>query len=89
MKKITLIFLLFVTYFASAQEFSFGFRGGYNLAGIQGDNANSFQMRHGFHLGIAGEFGFTDTFSIQPEMLVFNEFAILDLKQGSYKMKRL
>lgn len=96
MKKITVIFLLFVTYFASAQEFSFGFRGGYNLAGIQGDNANSFQMRHGFHLGIAGELTLTKTLSIQPEIsysqqgadqnsvFIFEEFPLIEGQPEAY-----
>jgi len=90
MRKIVFVLLVFVTCFASAQEFSLGFRGGYSLAGIQGDNTNGFNMRHGFHLGIMSEVTLTNTFSIQPEIsysqqganqnsvFVFEEFPLLD-----------
>lgn len=69
MKKGILAFVLLIGYFSNAQNFSFGFKGGYNLAGIQGDNANGFQMRHGFHLGAMGELALTNSFSIQPEIM--------------------
>lgn len=91
MKKVTILFvLLCFGLTANAQNFSFGFKGGYNLAGIQGDDSNGFQMRHGFHLGVVSEFELTNTFSIQPEIMysqqgannnavfVFNEFPLIE-----------
>ncbi|MEM6687277.1 MAG: porin family protein [Bacteroidota bacterium] len=90
MKKVLFVFVLCLGYFSNAQEFSFGVRGGYNLAGIQGDNANGFQMRHGFHIGIVTEIKITNTFSVQPEIsysqqgsdqssvFIFEEFPLID-----------
>lgn len=68
-KRSILLVLLFVGFYTNAQNFSFGFKGGYNLAGIQGDNANGIKMRHGFHLGVMSEVELTSKFSIQPELI--------------------
>ncbi|WP_298512799.1 porin family protein [uncultured Kordia sp.] len=91
MKKVTILFLLLcVGITANAQNFSFGFKGGYNLAGIQGDNSNGFKMRHGIHLGAVAEFELASNFSIQPELMysqqgannnaifIFSEFPLLE-----------
>ena len=70
MKKRSILFvLLFVGFFSNAQNISFGFKGGLNLASVYGDNSDKTEMRIGVHLGVMSEFKLTNKFSIQPELV--------------------
>ncbi|WP_345108795.1 porin family protein [Hymenobacter algoricola] len=50
----------------------FGIKGGLNFADIYGDNKKNYtdgSNYKSFHAGIYGQYGFSDKFSIQPELL--------------------
>lgn len=70
MKKVllTVSVFCFATVVAFAQM-SGGAKAGLNLANIGGDDAGDTDMRVGFHVGGYLNFGISDAFSIQPELL--------------------
>ncbi|MEM6718188.1 MAG: porin family protein [Bacteroidota bacterium] len=71
MKKITIFMLLLCVGFTvnAQKKFSFGFKGGLNIASIGGDNSDGTSPRIGLHLGVMGELSLSDKFSIQPELV--------------------
>ena len=71
MKNIVLLgaFLIASTISLSAQESSFGIKGGFNAAFVETDSGFKTESRNGFHIGIYGENRLSDTFAIQPELM--------------------
>ncbi|MGS2740551.1 porin family protein [Sinomicrobium sp. M5D2P17] len=71
MKKIILVIMavIGVSIYGNAQSLHFGAKGGVNFASLSGDDADGFDGRTGFHIGLLAELGLTDKFSIQPEVL--------------------
>lgn len=71
MKKFFLaaLFMTAFTLQSHAQEIHFGGKAGVNFASFTGDDADGFDGRTAFHIGLAAELGITDKFSIQPELL--------------------
>lgn len=71
MKNIVLMgaFLIASTLSISAQESSFGLKGGFNAAFVKSDSGFETETRNGFHIGIYGESRLSDTFAIQPELV--------------------
>ncbi|MFD0975298.1 porin family protein [Salinimicrobium gaetbulicola] len=70
MKKLIFIGLLFFSVSAlQAQEMGFGIKGGVNFASLNGDDADGWDGRTSFHLGLLAEFGLSEKFAIQPEIL--------------------
>lgn len=70
MKKLIFIGILFFSFSAmQAQEMGFGIKGGVNFATLTGDDVDDVDSRTGFHLGLIAEFGLSESFSIQPELL--------------------
>ncbi|SHJ66097.1 Outer membrane protein beta-barrel domain-containing protein [Hymenobacter daecheongensis DSM 21074] len=50
----------------------FGVKGGFNLADVYGDNKKNYtngENYKAFHAGVYGQYGFSDKFSVQPELL--------------------
>jgi len=60
---------LFITSYASAQFTQYGIKGGVNFSNMTIDDADDNSLRTGFHAGFFGKMGFTDGFSLQPEIL--------------------
>lgn len=70
MKKLIFIGILFFSFSAvQAQEMGFGIKGGLNFATLTGDDIDEADSRTGFHLGLIAEFGLSESFAIQPEIL--------------------
>ena len=55
---------------AQAQEMEFGVKAGVNLATYGGDIEDR-DTRTGAHVGILAEFGLSENFAIQPEIVFF------------------
>jgi len=51
-----------------AQDVSFGAKAGVNFANVGGDGSDT-DMKTGLHIGVIGEYGLTDKFSLQAEIL--------------------
>ena len=68
-KKVFLVvsIAIFSVAFVQAQ-FTFGARAGFNFTNIYGDDEEG-DFKPGFQLGVVGEIGITDAFSIQPGLL--------------------
>ncbi|GAA4013213.1 hypothetical protein GCM10022408_27670 [Hymenobacter fastidiosus] len=50
----------------------FGVKGGFNLSDVYGDNKKNYtdgSNYKAFHAGVYGQYGFSDKFSVQPELL--------------------
>jgi len=93
MKKLCIIAVIAIFSFASinAQNIRFGAKAGVNLASINGDETDDFDMRTSFHVGAVVEIPLSDKFSVQPELLYSSqgaksEFSELDVT-GDYKFK--
>lgn len=71
MKKLMLMaaVAVFGFNFSNAQEVSFGLKAGVNLATFTGDDSAEAKGMTGYHLGGVVNFGITDRFSVQPELL--------------------
>jgi len=69
MKKLLFLSLLAVLALSSCATTHYGIRGGLNLANINGDDTDNLSTRTGIFFGGFGEFGVTDMFAIQPEVL--------------------
>lgn len=54
---------------AKAKDVNVGAKAGTNFATINSDNFDSFDNRTAFHVGLVAEFGISETFSFQPELL--------------------
>lgn len=83
MKKIllTVSIFCFATVVAFAQM-SGGAKAGLNLANAAGKDAGGTDMRVGFHVGGYLNFGISDAFSIQPELL-FNSVGAKETSDGT------
>lgn len=73
MKKILLSAALgIVSYFSNAQtgvdHFSFGIKGGLNLASVKGSDVEGTSSLLGFHGGVQAKIPLTKEFSVQPEL---------------------
>lgn len=68
MKKLLLVFTLVTVSFSSAQELSYGFKAGLNVASLAGD-LDDLDPRLGLHAGVFAEFRLSEKFSIQSELL--------------------
>jgi len=71
MKKIYVlsILMLCINLGIQAQELHFGVKGGVNFATVGGDDTEDLKMRTAFHVGALMEVKFSETFSLQPEVL--------------------
>lgn len=69
MKKLFVITMALVAFNISAQNITYGAKGGLNFATMVGEDAEDIDKRTSFHLGITAEIEISDTFSIQPELL--------------------
>ncbi|AXT59400.1 PorT family protein [Aquimarina sp. AD10] len=72
MKRVFLLTLAIIsfTFNSQAQDIKFGFKGGINLATINGnDVGDQIDGRTGFHLGTVLQLSILETFVIQPELL--------------------
>lgn len=84
MKKLIFIGILFFSFSAlQAQEMGFGIKGGLNFATFTGDDVDNIDSRTGFHLGLLAEFGLSESFAIQPEIL----YSAQGVKQGDETWK--
>lgn len=65
------LFALFTTLGVSAQDTTFGLKAGVNFAKIGGDDINSGDVEGltAYHFGLVAEFGVSESFSVQPELL--------------------
>ena len=77
MKKLCVIAVIAIFSFASvnAQNIRFGAKAGVNLASINGDETDDFDMRTSFHVGAVVEIPLSDKFSVQPELLYSSQGA--------------
>ena len=80
MKKISIIlFGVFVALGANAQNFSFGVKGGINLATISGESANEiYENRTGYHGGLFANLKFNNM-GISPEVMLTSQGTKLDI----------
>ncbi|MEW7280241.1 porin family protein [Aquimarina sp. 2201CG1-2-11] len=72
MKKLFLIAIAVIGFSISsnAQDLKFGFKGGVNLATINGDGVNdNLDGRTGYHIGAVAQFSLLETVALQPELL--------------------
>ncbi|WP_210521938.1 porin family protein [Hymenobacter terricola] len=86
MKKIVLSLALLagLTSAAHAQTgVKYGIKGGYNLATFSGTDSNGSKYKSGFAAGGFLNFGVSDMFSIQPELLYSQKGASIDKFQGN------
>ena len=92
MKKLVLttVLAIFTVVSLSAQT-SFGVKAGVNFSSINGDEADSFDGRTGFHVGGVVDISVSDNFSVQPEVLYSAQGADYsdEMYSGSYKLDYL
>ncbi len=72
MRKLVLIAIAFVSFtmIANAQDVKFGFKGGVNLATLNGDDiGDQVDGRTGYHLGAVVQLSLAETIALQPELL--------------------
>lgn len=71
MKKLVSLVLLLGSVAFSAQEISYGLKAGLNVANfsLSNDEMGDYDSRMSFHVGAVLEWGITDKFAIQPELL--------------------
>ena len=62
--------LLVAVPLAAHGQITLGARGGLNLSSLRGDDVEDLDGKTGFHFGAFAEFGLSDLFSIQPEILL-------------------
>ena len=93
MKKLCIVAVIAIFSFASvnAQNVRFGAKAGVNLAAINGDETDDFDMRTSFHVGAVVEIPISDKFSVQPELLYSSQGAESELSEyeitGKLKFK--
>lgn len=87
MKKIiftaVIAIMSITTITAQEGEFKFGAKAGVNFASIQGDETDNLDGKTGFHIGGIVEYGFSEKFALQAELVYStqgakSEFTILD-----------
>jgi len=70
MKKILIVAIVCsFPFFAQAQEFHAGVKGGLNLSNLYIDEVTDENARIGFHAGVFGQWELSEVFGIQPEVL--------------------
>jgi len=72
---------------AQAQDINFGVKAGANFSTIASDNDEGIGTRTGFHVGAIAEFKFSDTFSLQPELVYSMMGSSYDFGGDSYDTK--
>lgn len=85
MKFKMLLIIALSTTFAFAQEEQesyFGFKAGYNLSSLRGENVD---QRNGFHIGVYGEHPISDRVSFQPEI----QYSQLGFENGNNQTIKL
>ncbi len=66
---IILIALFLISAGSYAQFTQYGVKAGLNLSNLTVDDANDRNLRTGFHAGVFGRLGFSEFFSLQPELI--------------------
>lgn len=66
---------------------NFGIKGGYNLAAASYDGDTKTGQRHGFHLGVYGEFFINQDFAIQLELLYSQQGYEIEGRSGTFTQK--
>jgi len=70
LKRIILILLLSIGLNTTAQnEFKFGAKAGFNYSGFNVNGSSSYSDGYGYQFGIIGEYKFSNSFSLQPEVI--------------------
>lgn len=82
MKKVIFLSLLVVLALSSCVSTHYGLRGGVNFADINGDDTENVSARTGIFFGGFGEFGVTDMFAVQPELLFSQQGAEYEDSDG-------
>lgn len=78
MKKIVLVLAMIVTVGAiSAQELSFGVKGGANMSNFYGKDVKDSKMKLGFNAGIAADYEFASNIAIQSGLFLMTKGAKL------------
>jgi hypothetical protein len=80
MKNLIMALAIFcaTTMYVSAQDINFGLKAGVNFASLNGDDIDDLDGVTGLHIGAVAEFGFSEKFSIQPELIYSTQGASLD-----------
>ncbi|MBT8259478.1 MAG: PorT family protein [Bacteroidia bacterium] len=68
-KSILILVALLFGFTVYAQDIGYGLKAGLNLATITGDETDDLSSRFAFHAGGVVNFGISDKFSVQPEVL--------------------
>jgi len=69
--------LLIAVVTTQAQDVNFGVKAGLNLANINAED-DDFESRKSFHAGIFVEFGISEKFSVQPELVYSRQGSFVD-----------
>jgi len=80
MKNLFMALAIFcaTTMYVSAQDISFGVKAGLNFATLGGDDVDELEGVTGLNIGAVAEFGLSEKFSIQPEVIYSTQGASLD-----------
>ncbi|GLB53719.1 hypothetical protein NBRC110019_27600 [Neptunitalea chrysea] len=79
MKKSLLFILLTLIFIGGyAQTKHVGIKAGVNFASLTGDGLDGLEDKTGYHIGVTGELGLNDNFSIQPEIMYSTQGAKLE-----------
>lgn len=68
-KSLFIAFVLCVSFSATAQDFTYGIKGGLNIPNLKLEDGTSSKSILGIHAGVFGNFAITEKFAIQPELL--------------------
>ena len=85
MKKVLFFVIALATFsFANAQDISYGLKAGLNYSNWSFSDADMdyFDSRLSFHVGGVVEFGLSDKFSVQPELLYSSVGAKMDISEA-------
>ncbi|WP_370392426.1 porin family protein [uncultured Winogradskyella sp.] len=70
MKRLLLVIFAVLAFTSlSAQSFRLGVKAGPNFASVNGDDTEDVDGRTSIHFGAVAEFGISEAFSVQPELL--------------------
>jgi hypothetical protein len=82
-KLILLVVLVLAGTSLNAQGFNWGATAGVNLSNIGGDDPQDPEIRTGLNIGVVGDLGISEDFSIQPEI----RYSMRGWKEGEIKLK--
>ncbi|MBT8259479.1 MAG: PorT family protein [Bacteroidia bacterium] len=83
MKKAVLILVALLFSFSSnAQGVQLGPKAGVNLSTFSGDETDDLSSKFGIHFGVVAEFGISETFSVQPEVIYSAQGAEYEESEG-------